>query len=112
MTNSTPEHFASERLRLVVAAVGQRHRRLAILQVLAASTGNKSNERVIRDSLGILGYAISSDLTRTELAWLEEQGLVTISTPDNLYVVVLSERGGDVARGVAKQPGVATQLDC
>jgi len=43
----------------------------------------------------------------TDLAWLEEQGLVICQQPRAGWIVTLTSRGGDVAEGRASVPGVA-----
>ena len=82
-------------------------RRLVFLRFLAEANDYSNNEFVIRDALVYMGHNVSLDQVHTDAAWLEEQGLVTISAvvPD-LSVYRLTSRGKDVAGGRAEVPGV------
>lgn len=88
-------------------AIQQADRRLAILQVLLAVMGNGAHEEMLRDSLrATKGKAVSRDLMRTELAWLAEQGLITVREIETLQIADLTARGADVANGFSIVPGV------
>ena len=82
-------------------------RRLVILRALNDQAFSL-NDSVLQVVLEEFGHRVSRDAVRTELAWLEEQKLVTLEHVGNGKVVVatLTERGGDVATGRAKVPGV------
>ncbi len=81
-------------------------RRLVVLRILE-QTGGSLNESVLQTALEEFGHRVSRDVVRTELAWLDEQGLVTSETVGGrIIVVTLTERGADVATGRAKHPGV------
>jgi Fe2+ or Zn2+ uptake regulation protein len=81
--------------------------RLAVLQALEEDPDYSHNEQVIQRVLGALGHGVSADRMRTELRWLEEQGLVHLEDAASLLVVRLSRRGEDVALGRARVDGVA-----
>ena len=83
------------------------HLRLAVLQLLEQDTGYTHNESVIRSGLEYVGHKISAALLRTELSFLEEQGLVTVDRGGDVWVARVSERGCDVATGRARTAGVA-----
>ena len=83
------------------------HLRLAVLQVLAADADYAHNELVLSSALEQLGHGVSRDNLRTELAWLAEQGLIEVKDVSDIQVARLLARGEDVARGVARVPGVA-----
>ena len=83
------------------------HLRLAVLQILAADADYAHNELVLSSALEQLGHGVSRDQLRTELAWLAEQGLVSIEDVSGIRVARLLSRGQDVAKGVARVPGVA-----
>ena len=83
------------------------HLRLAVLQILAADADYAHNELVLSSALEQLGHGVSRDNLRTELAWLAEQGLVSIEDVSGIRVARLLSRGQDVAKGVARVPGVA-----
>jgi hypothetical protein len=81
--------------------------RLSILLILLHSGAYEHNQYVIRTALTLPKHAhhISMDKLRTELAWLSEQGLVTLAQGD-VWAAKLTARGMDVANGIAQQPGV------
>lgn len=92
----------------VVAQEIQRDRRLRVLLTLAQAPAWVCNESVLKSVLRKLGHVVSTDLLRTELSWLQEQGLIDLEQASDLYVVRLLQRGQDVAYGASPQPGVAS----
>lgn len=83
------------------------HARLAILRALIDVPGHAANDSVLAAVMEQLGLPVSRDQLRTQLGWLEEQGLVKLARPsDALIVVTLRERGADVAIGRAIVEGV------
>ena len=82
-------------------------RLLLILQTLREAADFTTNEVVLLASLAELGHRISRDMLRTDLAWLEEQGLLLAQQPSGVWVVTLTSRGYDVSLGLARVPGVA-----
>jgi hypothetical protein len=81
--------------------------RLVLLQALEEDPDYSHNEGVLRAALGAVGHGISHDRLRVELAWLAEQGLVTVTDAAGLQVARLTARGEDVALGRTRVPGVA-----
>ena len=81
--------------------------RLAILEILSTDSAYRHNEGVLYSALHQLGHSASSDQVRSELAWLEEQGLIRVETVGDVSVASLLERGLDCARGLTRVPGVA-----
>ncbi len=81
--------------------------RLSILLILLSSAAYEHNQFVLRTALTLPVHAhhISMDKLRTELAWLAEQGLITL-VQGEVWTAKLSSRGMDVAKGIAQQPGV------
>lgn len=83
--------------------------RLAILQALVACN-NDANQNIIQTCIAEFGHSISMDKVRNHLLWLEEQGLVKINhvdiTSSDLFVAIITQRGLDVANGVAVVDGV------
>ncbi len=79
--------------------------RLTILRVLNEDAAYSHNEFVLQESLALCGHKISKDKLKTELHWLQEQSLITLSD-GGVLVAKLTERGADVATGCAEQPGV------
>lgn len=80
--------------------------RLALLRILEQDPVYTLNESMLQDCMGRLGHKCSRDCVRTQLAWLKEQGLVTIDETLGFYVATLTARGLDVAQGTATVPGV------
>ena len=82
--------------------------RLVILRLLVEANSYKANSAVLTMRMDHLGHAVSRDVVRSHLAWLAEQGLVSIDEPvPQLLVATLSARGDDVVRGRAVVPGVS-----
>lgn len=81
--------------------------RLVILEALEQDSGYSHNEHVLRSMLEATGHHVSRDMLRSQLAWLEEQGLVTVALVGETRVAKLTGRGEDAARGNARIPGVA-----
>jgi len=95
---TTSENFA-EYLR--------RDIRLVLLRVMADLPAYRANSSVLAMALERFGHAVTRDQVKTELRWLEEQGLLTIEDIGAVLVATITERGADVARGRAQTPGVA-----
>ena len=81
-------------------------RRLVILRVLTALPGYRTNSFLLHTLLGKFGHEPSVDQIKTDLTWLQEQGLVAVEDVEGVYVATLSTRGADVAAGRAVVPGV------
>ena len=80
--------------------------RLVILRCLNEDPGYDLNESMLQAMLEALGHNLSRDRVRTELAWLAEQGLVTVALVVSIQVATLTARGADVAAGRSTVPGV------
>lgn len=84
------------------------HMRLVILRLLAEASEYRLNAAIVTDMVNYHGLAASRAQVRTELAFLEEQGVVkTAELGSGVLVATLTERGADVAAGRATVPGVA-----
>lgn len=83
-------------------------RRLGILRFLAEDADYSLNDSVLQTALDHIGHGVSRDVLRTDLAWLAEQGLVTVEAVmgGKVAVATLTARGADVAGGRAVVPGV------
>lgn len=84
----------------------QEDRRLVMLRLLAETPGYEANSSVMQMALVDFGHNISRDLVHTDLAWLTEQGLLTISALATVQIAKLTTRGLDVAQGRSTVPGV------
>jgi len=82
------------------------HRRLTILRILAEDPGYTVNSSIIADILPEWGQKVSRDVIHADFAWLAEQGLVETEERGSVHVAQLTQRGADVAGGVAHVPGV------
>lgn len=80
--------------------------RLLILQTLAQENDYTAHEHLLRKALLDLGHRVSADQMRGLLAWLDEQGLITL-LGEQVQVARITLRGEDVASGAARCPGVA-----
>lgn len=80
--------------------------RLVILRALEQDLGYSHNESIIHNVLAEFGHTCSRDCVRTHLAWLQEQGLLTIKDVAGYMVATITERGADVACGRAVVPGI------
>lgn len=88
------------------AQVVTEHLRITILRLLEEEPDRRQNESVLADAAATYGFAPSRDRIRTELHWLEEQGLVTLVESSGCLVASLTGRGEDVATCRATVPGV------
>ena len=79
--------------------------RLVLLRSLL-DCGDSANESILQTCLQSYGHKVSRDTVRTQLAWLREQGLVTLSDVSGCYVAEITGRGDEVASGLATIPGV------
>ena len=86
--------------------LNQADRRLVILRALAEDSDYSVNEFILRRMLEVMKHKISRDLMRTELVWLEEQGLVSVEEVEGTMMATLTGRGKDVADGAVVVPGV------
>lgn len=84
------------------------HVRLSVLRLLDSQPTYSANDSVLTQGTEALGLTCTRDQMRGHLAWLKEQGLVTLLVPmTGVTVATLTERGGDVALGRSRIPGVA-----
>lgn len=81
-------------------------RRLVILLVLADMPAYRTNSFLLTTLLGKFGHEPSSDQVKGDLAWLQEQQLVTVEVVESVHIATLTTRGADVAAGRAVVPGV------
>lgn len=86
----------------------RRHRRLAILRFLQASPTYTSNVSILTDVLNSdsIGIDTTRDQTATELAWLSENGFVTLGGRADFVVATATGRGVDIALGRAGHPDI------
>jgi len=80
--------------------------RLVILRVLANMPSYTANSSVLHGALGQVGHNPSRDQIKSEIRWLEEQGLLTVEPVFDLLVARITERGADVVAARTLVPGV------
>lgn len=82
------------------------HQRICILRMLDQVPDYTMNESMIADELGRWALACSRDQLKSLLAWLAEQGLITCEPIGHSQIARITQRGQDVANGLALVPGV------
>ncbi|HAW49177.1 MAG TPA: hypothetical protein DCX34_18420 [Roseovarius sp.] len=88
------------------AATVRKHRRLAILRHLEQVSGYTANASILRDVLHGVGVSSTFDQVITELAWLQENGMVTVSDHGDFVIAEATLRGIEIARGEATHPDI------
>lgn len=88
------------------AAVNDGYIRSAALRLLADLPEYRANDIVIADAVRALGLGCTNDQLRGHLTWLEEQRLVTLVDVGGIKVATITERGAEVAAGLAHIDGV------
>ncbi|MGX9522483.1 VpaChn25_0724 family phage protein [Vibrio mediterranei] len=81
-------------------------RRLVILRSLHDVAGYEMNDSMIDTCLDAWGHRISRDEVRIHLAWLADNGFITLRELGDSQIATLTGRGEDVATGQAIVPGV------
>lgn len=82
------------------------HQRLSILHCLAAMENYSANNSIIQSVCSTYGNSMTGDKIATQLAWLKEQGAITLEQHQSYTVASLTKRGLDVEIGLASMPGV------
>lgn len=86
-------------------AVLQEDQRLVIVRSLRDMNG-AANESILQTVLQGYGHSISRDKVKTEIRWLEEQGMLTTQSLNGILVCKITQRGLDVAQGHAQVDGI------
>lgn len=84
----------------------QEARRLVILWLLTKAQGYEANSSSLLAALAGEAHHPTRDQLHTDLAWLAEQGLVSTRHIRSTMVATITARGADVARGIARVPGI------
>lgn len=82
------------------------HQRICILQMLDQEPDYSLNDSMIYDDLKRFALSCSRDTVLILLAWLEEQGLISIERLGRSHIARITQRGQDVAHGLITVPGV------
>lgn len=81
-------------------------RRLVILLILAVSAGYSCNEFLLQTLLEQRGHIVSDDRIRSDLDWLQEQGLVKVEEIADTRIATINRRGIEVSEGRVTASGV------
>lgn len=84
----------------------RRHRRLAILRHLEQCADFTSNASILVDVLDGVGVVSSRDQVLSELNWLQEQDLITLTDHSGFVIAEATLSGVEIARGRASNPGI------
>ena len=82
-------------------------RRLALLTLLANSSGYKAGGPMLQLALAGIGHNVALDTVGGDMAWLRDSGLLSLDNVGGIYIALLTPRGLDVAKGYTEVPGVA-----
>lgn len=81
--------------------------RLVMLRVMAEDAGYSMNESILQSALEMYGHNVSRDKVRTQMRWLEEQGLIELEEVGGTVLVgKLTGRGLDCSQGKCRVDGV------
>jgi len=83
------------------------HRRLEILRALNEDSDYSLNDTLLQEILEMQGYGVSLNLIATDLAWLEEQALITTRHLPGCKIATLRGRGVEAAKGIIIVPGIS-----
>ncbi|WP_372605467.1 hypothetical protein [Actibacterium sp.] len=84
----------------------RQHARLAILRCLEDAPKYTSNVSMITQVLQAVGITFTRDQVQGEVAWLEEQGMLTTEDHAGFIVASATPRGVEVATGIARHPDI------
>lgn len=101
------EHLRLAILLLLTEARAETLLRLVLLLLLAEAPGRSATASLLIDGAGDFGLTPTRDQVETALAWLAEQGAVTLTHEDGVTGAAILSRGLDVVAGRADPPGVA-----
>lgn len=82
-------------------------RRREVLRFLADCGDYTSNGDVLLTFLNAIGIKSTRDAMITDLCWLQEQAFVSLEDRQEFVVVTATERGVEIAQGLARHPGVS-----
>ncbi len=83
-----------------------KHRRLTILRFLADSPEYTSNASILVEVCNSFGVTSTRDQVAGDIAWLGEQGFVSRDDHGDFIIVTATERGLEIAAGLARHEGV------
>jgi hypothetical protein len=74
--------------------------------VLEQAPAYSMNDSLLHDIVQDFQLMVSRDQVRTELHWLNDQGLVTLREISGVLIAQVTTAGLDTARGVRVVPGI------
>jgi Fe2+ or Zn2+ uptake regulation protein len=80
--------------------------RLKILQLLRKS-GVAINHETLQIALESMSIRLSLHQIKAEMQFLADVGCVTSMQVAHLFVIEISDKGNDVAKGISRIPGIA-----
>ena len=75
---------------------------------MANKMPSRTNSSILQSMLKQAGYTFTRDQVKSEIRWLEQQGLLEVEQVESVLVVGITERGEDVANDLSKVDGIAT----
>jgi hypothetical protein len=92
----------------IIELENQEYRR-DIIALLEQDSDYAMSELILKKAVQALGNPIAKDRLRSQLQWLKEQALITVSilVDTDLHTAKLTYLGEDVANGRATVPGIA-----
>lgn len=84
----------------------RKHRRLAILRFLKDCAEYSANGSVLKDVLNGMSIGSTHDQVTTELAWLRDQGMISLDDLGFALLATATVSGIEVASGIASHPDV------
>jgi hypothetical protein len=82
-------------------------RRREVLRFLAECAQYTSNADILLTVVNRLGFPTTRDALVGDLVWLREQGFADLDDQEAFVVVTATERGVEIAKGLARHPGVS-----
>ena len=83
------------------------NRRLSILQFLEGEADYRMNSGLLHTLLTQIGDAVSDATLQNDAAWLAEAGCLVIEKLTDVTIFEITQRGVEVATGLARLDGVA-----
>lgn len=84
----------------------RKHARIAVLRFLKDAPKYTSNASMLSTQLPLVGINYTRDQVSTEVHWLRDQGFVTLETHAAFVVVEATQRGVEIAEGIAVHPEI------
>lgn len=84
----------------------EENQRLSILHCLAEMPAMSTNHQIIQQVCANYGNVMGTDLVKTQLHWLSEQGAVNTENAGDYVIATLSQRGLDIEKGLVTVPGI------